>query len=129
MITRLLPQDEWHRLAHTEVGREWSTIPTSTRVIVVEDDASAIVGAWLVLPIVHVECLWIAEPHRKHTSVARRLWTAMRALVRAEFQAHAVATAAVADEVRALLRRAGGVQIPGEQWVLPLTPKERPICP
>lgn len=120
MSTRVLPPDEWHRLAHTEVGALWETLPSTAQAIVVEDETGAIVGCWLVLPVVHVECLWIAEAHRGRTSVARRLWSAMRAVARNTFGASQVWTASVDDTVRTLVQHAGGTRVAGEHWVLPL---------
>lgn len=119
MRTRVLPQDEWYRLEHTTVGALWETLPPTAQAIVVEDEGT-IVGCWLVLPVIHVECLWIAEAHRGRTSVARRLWSAMRAVARNVFDAHQVWTASVDDTVRTLVQHAGGTQVPGDHWVLPI---------
>lgn len=120
MTTRLLPREEWPRLAITEVGDLWSTMPDTTQVVVVEDEQGALVGCWVALPVVHVECLWIAEAHRKRGSVARRLWSAMRATVRRAFGASVVWTASIDAQVASLLEHAGAKPVAGQQWVLPI---------
>ena len=82
MTTRLLPVDEWPRLAGTLLETVWPNLdPTADAVLVVEDAGqivacSALVRAW------HLEGTWVAPQWRRRVTVGRRLLTAMRALLR-----------------------------------------------
>jgi hypothetical protein len=118
MTTRILPPDEWSRLAHTEAGPALAYLdPAESRIVVVED-SDRIVGCWAVLRLVHVEGLWIDPAYRKGSSVARRLFQATWRIVRA-WAPRWVMTAAVTDDVKALLREhVGAVAIPGEMFVV-----------
>jgi len=118
MTTRLLPREEWPRLAGTELETVWPHLPESARVIVVED-GDQIVGCWAVFSVVHVEGVWIAPEYRTRGSVARRLLMEMRRQARA-MGASAVMTGATSDDVRGLITRLHGQAVPGEQYVIPL---------
>lgn len=115
-MTRILPREEYPRLAGTEAEQVWPLLPSTAQVIVVES-GNAIVGCWTLTPMLHAECLWIAPEHRKRTGVGRRLWTTLRRLTRAA-GADRVWTAAMSDDVRALLENAGAKQIPGDHYVM-----------
>lgn len=118
MTTRELPPSEWWKLANTEAKDVWPHLKHgSTHVMVVEHEGQ-IVGCWLLLRMYHVECLWIAPEHQKKTSVGRRLWTGMQRLA-GSLGIGAAWTAAMSDDVRALLTRAGATQLPGDHYVLP----------
>jgi N-acetylglutamate synthase-like GNAT family acetyltransferase len=114
-ITRLLPRDEWNRLAGTEAEAVYPFLPETARVLVAERDG-AVVGTWVLTPIYHVECLWVAPALRKST-IAARLWTGMR-LICASLGIERVMTGAMTDDVRALLAHVGGEQLPGDHYVL-----------
>jgi hypothetical protein len=53
VITRLLPREEWARLAGTELETVYPVLPQGSHVIVIEDDGR-IVGCWAVYPQWHV---------------------------------------------------------------------------
>lgn len=117
MTTRMLPPDEWHRLAGTEAESIWPHLdPNRADVLVVEDDG-VIVGTWILMDVLHAECLWIAPAYRQKVSVARRLWTAMHRLARG-MGVPIVATAAVSDDVRHILDHAGAVKVPGDHYAV-----------
>ena len=82
-VTRILPPDEWPRLVGTEAETVWPYLPETAHVLVIER-GQEIVGCWVLAPLFHVECLWIAPTCRKTTSVARRLWSDMRRLIRSD---------------------------------------------
>lgn len=127
MICRQLPPSEWNRLVGTELEASYQRLnPAWAVVLVVEDEAGAIVGCWALLTVRHVEGLWIHPDHRGRGRVAARLWTAMRRLVHAS-GGSAVMTAAVTSEVEALLQRKGATVLPGTHWVLPMQ-KEQHVC-
>jgi tellurite resistance-related uncharacterized protein len=117
VTTRLLPLDEWPKLAGTEAETVWPLLdPLTSHVLVVEDN-DAIVGAWVLLSVLHAECLWIAPAHRGKTAVARRLWAFMQRTARA-LGAPAVATAAMTDDVRKLLEHVGATKVPGDHYAM-----------
>ena len=118
MTDRELPPQEWPRLSHTGLGPVLPVLdPRYTKVAVVEDEEGTIVGCWAALLLVHAEGLWVAEPYRGRTVVARRLWRAMRRVV-GPWGAHRVVTGADTPTIAALLE-GHGVALP-PQYVLPL---------
>ncbi len=117
MTCRMLPVDEWPKLAHTEAAEVYPHLqPERTSIIVVEE-AGEIVGSWILMNVLHAECLWIAPAHRGKSAVARRLWTAMQREARAQGVA-VVATAALSDDVRHLLDHVGAEPLPGDHYTM-----------
>ena len=116
MTSRVLPRAEWDRLKGTEAETVWPLLPESAQVLVVED-GTAIAGCWVLLPVLHVECLYVAPEHRKKPSVARRLLAGMRRLVR-DSGGRGVVTAATSDDVRDLLTHIGATKVPGDHYVM-----------
>ena len=119
MTTRILPREEWPRLAGTEAEAVWPSLdPEQARVIVVEHEGR-IVGTWTALRMVHMECVWIAPEYRGSFGVAKRLLRGMRS-VAGGWGAKAVLTAALTDQVRALIDSLGGSKLPGDHYVMPV---------
>lgn len=116
MRTRILPRDEFDRLTGTELETVHPFLPEAARVIVVED-GDRIIGCWALVPILHAEGVWVAPEHRGKTSVQRRLWTRMFREAH-EMGFRAVVTAAISDDVAALLASHGGVELPGRAYAL-----------
>lgn len=119
MTTRLLPMDEWFRLADTELGPALHVLPDDTRIVVVEDPDGDIVGCWALIRYVHVEGVWIAPSHRKRGRVAASLLAGMQQAAR-DWDVQAVLTAALTDDVRQLIDHLGGQPLPGDHFVLPI---------
>lgn len=119
MTTRILPRDEWPKLAGTEAETVWPHFGDSTRVVVVEADGQ-IVGCHVLVPVLHVECLWVHPDHRRKAGVARRLWTAVQREAREFFGARWVQTGAASDEVRQLLAHVGGVKVECDHYMVPV---------
>lgn len=123
MTTRVLPREEWHRLAATDLSTVWAHLPDTTRVIVVEDDG-VIVGCVTGMLILHAEGLWIAPAYRKRVTVWRQLvswfWR-----VADEFGCEGALTAAVNDDMRMLLARLHATPLPGDHFYMP---KEQTVC-
>ena len=119
MTTRILPHEEWDRLAATEFHafRPYAS-EQDTRVVVVEDGPT-IVGCWVVVRITHVEGLWIHPAYRGRIGVARRLLATTVATAR-QWADRWVMTGAQTPEIARMLRRFGAVQIPIETFVLPI---------
>lgn len=116
--SRVLPPAEWSRLAGTEAAIAQQLDPKDTMVLVVEQDGQ-IVGTWVVMRIVHAECVWIHPDHRGRLGVVKRLLSGMRAIAK-NWGATVVWTSATSREVRALIRKLHGTRIPGEAYALPV---------
>lgn len=118
MTTRVLPPDEWPRLAGTEAEHLWPSLDDqNARVLVVEDDG-AIVGVWVALRVVHAECVWVAPRYRGSYGVVKRLLVGMRNLADI-WRTRSVVTAAVNDDVRQIIDRLGGEPLP-THYVIPI---------
>lgn len=115
----MLPPEEWPRLAGTEAERVWPLLdPAQAQVLVVEQ-GGAIVGVWVLMRLVHAECVWIAPAHRGRGSVAKRLVSFMRDRARA-WGARTVIGSATRDEVATLIGKLHGQPLPGQMFVIPL---------
>lgn len=121
VTARILPPAEWSRLADTPL-KAASLDPDSAMVVVVEHHGT-IIGCWAAMNTMHVEGLWIAPEHQGHAGTARALMTTMvEELLKAGVEA--VLTNAATPEVEAMIQKAGGRQVPGSLWFIPLTPQE-----
>lgn len=122
MMVRELPRAEWGKIVEADAGRDVlaAADPEHVRVVVVESDDGRVVGSWVLMRVVHVECLWVAPEHRKMGSVLRRLLQGMAALARRAFAARTVVTHATAPEIEDLIASYGGSALPGRAWLLPL---------
>ena len=118
MIARLLWPEEYPRLVGTELEAVYPHLPAGAQVLVVEDDGR-IVGCWAFFQAWHAEGIWIAPEHRGRGSVARRLLSGMRHVLR-RMQARTVVTGATDDRVADLIARIGGSELPGRQFVVPV---------
>ncbi len=118
MESRILPAAEYGRLAGTELELAIRCMPPDTRVVVVED-AGAIVGCWALTSYRHVEGLYVDPAHQKRAAVQRHLYTRMSKEVAALGDC-VVLTSAVTQNVADLIEHAGGQQLPGLHFVLPM---------
>lgn len=119
MTTRLLPREEWPRLAGTELEAVWPILPPGAAVVVVED-GEEIVGCWAAYTLAHVEGIWIASAHRGRGSVLRRLLAKMARTLRDDFESSGAVTGAMTDDVRELLTKFGATKLPGDHYALPM---------
>lgn len=118
--TRILPPEEWHRLAHTDMPTVLPYVePEDIRVVVVES-GDVVVGCWAVLRVVHLEGVWIHPTYRGKGSVARRLLTATLTVAR-QWTSRWAMTGANSDDVRHLLvKHLGARQVPMDTFVIPM---------
>jgi hypothetical protein len=113
MTTRVLPPEEWPRLEGTLLASVWPTFnPQFAEVIVVEDQAGAIVGSVALLTVLHAECLSITG----QAGVARALWKALGERVAAAGGTAVWGAALEAPMQRLLTRHAEA--IPGDHFVV-----------
>lgn len=118
MTTRVLPPDEWDRLAETDLGQTLDRLPAEAVTVFVVEDGPEIVGCWALITFAHVEGLWIAPSHRKRGRVLLHLWNRLRAIASAK-GIGAVFTGAATEDVRRLLEGRQAAQMP-PMYVLPL---------
>ena len=118
MILRELPIEEWKRLE----GWQLNTVlpfasPEFTRVLVVEDEDGAIIGAQALLSMIHWEGLQIAPDHQGKGAVLRAL---LEVLTDGTVAAEGVMTAAADPELEAQIRRLGAIELGAKSFYLPL---------
>lgn len=119
MTVRSLPASEWPRLSETEAKDIWQKLdPLMAKVIVVEED-DQIIASHVLLPVWHLECLWVHPDHRKRAGVLRRLWRGMLATMQS-MEISAVATAACSDDVRRLLGHVHALPLVGDHFLIRL---------
>jgi N-acetylglutamate synthase-like GNAT family acetyltransferase len=119
VTSRILPRDEWSKLAGTEAGAFADRLPVDSASLLVVEDDGQIVATWALVSMVHAEGLWIAPSHRGRFGVVKRLLAGMRAMARS-IGCPAVQTAALSSDVADFIARLGGAPLPGQAFVLPL---------
>lgn len=120
MTARVLPFDEWERLDEELDPILMNIQPGTSRVCVVEEDGR-IVARWILMPMLHAECIWIAPERRKTPRVGLHLLDLMKRTARSLGFARVV-TASISEDVTKLLchPRIGAQVMPGLSFVLPV---------
>ena len=114
MRARVLPVAEWDRLPNKALASLLRTMnPADVDAIVVED-GDKIVACWGVCRMTHLEGLWIDPEHK---TAAIRLIKAASEVVGEDPW---VVTSAETPEVRDMIKRFGGEQVPVDTFVLSL---------
>lgn len=120
LTTRVLPVEEWGKLAGTELGSQLPVLEPDenvTRIFVVED-GERIVGCWAALRFVHAEGVWIDPVCRRGVAVQRRLLQFMKAQAVAWGQPFFVTGAETPDVAQLITDHLHGVPISGSQYVV-----------
>lgn len=99
-MARVLPYEQWHRLDEELDPILGDISPVTSRVCVIEENGE-IVARWILMPMLHAECVWIA-PHKRGTRVALRLLDFMKRTARG-LGFERVRVASVSDAVTRLL--------------------------
>lgn len=124
MTTRILPPEEWPRLAATDFGPILDRLNREAVTIVVAEHQGAIVGCWGLITFAHVEGLWVAPAYRRRGGrVLVRLWNAMRELAMGR-HIDVVYTGALRGDVQRLLASRQAEALP-PMYALPLAPLGR----
>lgn len=127
LTARILPPSEWPRLQGTEAEQLWPLVRKNEMHddgdILVVERGNTIVGAWVVLRVAHVECLWIDPSERAGGTVARRLLQIMKQTVH-RLGFGAVYTGAEDTAVQVMLERLGATLLPGHHYALPVRGRE-----
>lgn len=120
MTTRILPPEEWSKLADTEMGPALAAVnPDAITVVVAEDEAGDPIGCWGLVSFMHLEGMWIREDHRMRGRVLHRLWNAVCGVASARGLG-AVFTGAADPHVVKWILKQGGAPLPFASFVLPL---------
>lgn len=119
MTTRILPREEWPRLKGTATEVATALDPKTCHIVVVENGAGEIVGAWALFCQWHAEAMWIDPAHRKRTAVFRRLAGAMQRMAWA-VKAQGLWASTTVPEVMKIMGHAGGIEVPGQHYVVPV---------
>jgi hypothetical protein len=120
LTTRVLPPDDWPRLADTDLRDVWALLsPSSAQVLVVEDEAGAIVGHCVIATWIHAEGFGVREDHRNRGDVWRRLLHAIGETSREVGNGGVIAGAASA-EMAGYLARLGGIPLPASFFTVPM---------
>ena len=76
MVIRQLEPHEYSRLDNHE-GLGGVPAPRTADYIIAEDDEGTICAFWCIIPVAHVEPVWIA-PEYRNTTISGRLWRGIR---------------------------------------------------
>ena len=120
MITsRVLPFHLWDKLPESLDPMLMGMKPGTCRVCVVEDDGE-IVAHWLLFPVLHAECVWIA-PQKRRGMIARRLLRIMR-LAAKDLGFDRVWSGTTDSDVTKLMahRALNATVVPGLPFVMPV---------
>lgn len=117
MRARVLPVEEWPRLAGTDAETVWPMLDPQRTAIVVVEDQGVIVAHHILLFVLHAEALWVHPDYRGTTTAAGRLWQAVKRAV-AGCGSRGFVTASMSAQVEALIAHVGGVEVPGKQFVI-----------
>ena len=120
MITsRVLPFEEWAKLPESLDPMLMGMRPGTCRVCVVERDGE-IVAHWLLFPVLHAECVWIA-PQERRGMVARRLLRIMRSAARSLGFDRVWSGTTEASVTRLMTHKAlNAAVVPGLPFVMPV---------
>lgn len=127
MTSRVLPPDEWPRLAGTPLEPLLSAlIPDQTVIRVVEDADGQIIGTVGLWSMVHLEGLWIAPEHQGKAAVIRALIDGTNATAAAHDLTLAM-SGAYTPEMVSFLERLGGDRQSAAVFYVPLPLQFRAI--
>jgi Acetyltransferase (GNAT) family len=121
MTSRVLPREEWDRLAGTELESvlDAALAADAEMLVLIVEDGEQIIGCWALLQCWHAEGLWVAPAHRGKAAVARRLLR-LAASVAERIGFRSVCTAALTPDVTKMLD-AVATRLEGQHYVLRLT--------
>lgn len=119
-------------LPHEEFGRLQGVLPDyrgadprTARIVVAETVEGEIVATWCLFATVHIEPLWVAEPHRGNPGLIRGLWRKVHEILEATRQRVSFAVFEEGSPALSLAERLGFEKIDGSlYWVRLESPEE-----
>lgn len=122
ITTRILPAEEWSKIAHTDLGAVVMHVnPEAVTVIVAEDAQGVIAGCWALVNFMHLEGMWVDPDHRGKGVVLRHLWNAVCEAASAK-GIGSVFTGAASPLIAEWITLRGGQRLPFDSFVIPLEP-------
>lgn len=125
MTTRVLPPEEWPKLAGTELDILSDLTDTHyaerTMTVVVVEDGDQIIACWSLQWMPHAEGLWIHPDHRQRGRALKPLYEALCAVAH-DAGVESVVTGASDLVVARMLEKRGAWPFPAMAYVLPLRP-------
>lgn len=125
MNCRILPPDEWHKLAGTDLELVTEHANQDGLAVIVVEDGEKIVARWCVFQATHFEGIWIDPEYRGRLGVVRPLLRQAFAFpqMRGEqwvFSGAERTADGVDEKVAGLLERLGGKPVPVQFYALPV---------
>ncbi len=118
MKARVLPPEEWAKLNGHYSESMLSLAPESdTRMVVCEDDAGNIVGSLGVMRMPQLEGFWLDEAHKGNAGIIRALLREAMPIA-VEWANGYVLVGVTEENMRSIVRRMEGVEIPAEFFLL-----------
>lgn len=120
ITVRVLPADEYHRIADTDAGplaASFLQYPSVEGKVYVAEDGNQIVGVWTTFQVRYAEGLWVEEGYGVKAGYA--LWNAVKHDVADEGYA-AMATATDSPYVQRLLRGMKAQPWSGDHFYVPV---------
>jgi hypothetical protein len=115
---RILPPEEWHRLKGTEAEAVWPYLYPKNTSIIVSEVGDRIIATWVLMRVVHAECIWI-DPEYRGSIVWRGIMRTAREVAKG-WGVGQLITGSISQYVTDLILRLGGYPVPCQSFVLPL---------
>ena len=117
---RVLPQGEWNKLEISKIPPMWMALrPEDAQMIVIEDEGR-VIAMLGTLRITHFENLWIDPEYRGNPNVARKLMRKGLEAARKWATDWAIGYSG-SDHMNDILERVGGVKMPVDTYIVPIS--------
>ncbi len=120
MTTRNLPESEWNRLDPAKMKLPAIGVAAVDGNVIVVEEAGEIIGCWSIMTCVHVEGLWIDPRYRGKVAVARRLWNAMRQIVKQRGAKGALMCVVTPENTQRIQDQFGAIEVLGKHFTVAL---------
>jgi ribosomal protein S18 acetylase RimI-like enzyme len=120
---RILSTEEWQKVEHLDMPPIIPFVsPENIAIVAVEDDAGKVIACMSVLQVTHFEGAWV-DPEHRNAGVVRALLRLASALPIARGESW-VFGGADSEQMRDVLQRLGGVEVPMSTFILPVGERE-----
>jgi hypothetical protein len=120
---RILSTEEWPKVEHLDMPPIIPFVsPENIAIVAVEDDAGKVIACMSVLQVTHFEGAWV-DPEHRNAGVVRALLRLASALPLARGESW-VFGGSDSEQMRDVLQRLGGVEVPMSTFILPVGERE-----
>jgi ribosomal protein S18 acetylase RimI-like enzyme len=120
---RILSTEEWQKVEHLDMPPIIPFVsPENIAIVAVEDDAGKVIACMSVLQVTHFEGAWV-DPEHRNAGVVRSLLRLASALPIARGESW-VFGGSDSEQMRDVLQRLGGVEVPMSTFILPVGERE-----